>query len=277
MSKAFGRKRHAKTFRGTRYEPSAGTSVGTSAGTSAEDLPDEERPVTASSKKLKVDKPLPSTGFTSGTSDVLLRPRPTMDGGGEASSSETETGNLELSGNRLISCTSIVSLVSQLKCPNCRSSLSVTEDFSSRRGLVTRIKVQCSTDCGWFHYLSDSYNTSLNTQSVLAARTVGMSQTLLTTFYGMMELPPPTCKKSYATSNELVLAASRKAIREDRFAASAELHALSAAGELFVPPPLIEADNEPVVVAVADKGDCDPGDCVGTLHYDEDTPLVENL
>ena len=39
MSKAFGRKRHAKTFRGTRYQPSAGTSVGTSAGTSAEELP----------------------------------------------------------------------------------------------------------------------------------------------------------------------------------------------------------------------------------------------
>ena len=58
----------------------------------------------------------------------------------------TETGNPELSGNRLLSCSSIVSLVSQLKYPKCRSSLSVTEDFSSRMGHVTRIKVQCSTD-----------------------------------------------------------------------------------------------------------------------------------
>ena len=42
---------------------------------------------------------------------------------------------------------------------------------------------------------------------------------------------------------------------------------------MFVPPPLVEADNEPVEVevAVADNGDCDPGDCVGTLHDDEDT------
>ena len=134
-----------------------------------EEQPVEERPVTASSKKLKVEPP-PSASFTSGVSRVLLRPRPTEDGGGEASSSVTETGNLELSGNRLISCSSIVSLASQLKCPKCRSSLSVTEDFSSRRGLITRIKVQCSTDCGWFHYLSDSYDTSMNTQSVLAAR-----------------------------------------------------------------------------------------------------------
>ena len=73
--------------------------------------------------------------------------------------------------------------------------------------------------------------------------------------------------------NELVLVASKKAVKEDRFAASTELHALAAAGNLFIPPPLVEADSdsEPVEVAVDDEGDFDPGDCVGTLHDDEDT------
>ena len=62
-----------------------------------------------------------------------------------------------------------------------------------------------------------------------------MSQTLLTTFCGMMDIPPPTCKKSYGNSNKLVLEASKKAVKEERFAASAELHALAADGTLFLP------------------------------------------
>ena len=218
-------------------------------------------------------EPPPSTSFTSRSSRVLLRPRPTKDGGGEASSSVTETGNLELSGNRLLYCSSIVSFVSQLKCPSCRSSLSVTEDFSSQKGLVSRIKVQCSTDCGWFHYLSDSYDkckTIVNTQLVLAARTVGMSQMLLTTFCGMMDMPPPICAKVYANCNELVLAASNKEVMKEQLAASAELHAMAAAGTLFVPPPLVEADTDSEEVVESgseleeDESDCDTDDCEGT-------------
>ena len=259
-SSSYGGKKRARTFTGSRHTPTARPSV--------EEQPAEERPVTASSKKLKVVPP-PSTSFTSGVSGVLLRPRPTMDGGGEASRSETETGNLELSGNRLISCSSIVSLASQLKCPKCRSSLSVSEDFGSRRGLITRIKVQCSTDCGWFHYLSDSYNTSMNTQSVLAARTVGMSQTSLTTFCGMMDLPPPTCKKSYANSNKLILSASKKAVREEQLAAATELHALFAAGILYDPPALVEADSSEDE-QVEDEDECATDGCLGSDLSDDD-------
>ena len=266
MSYSFGRKRRSKGFKGTSYRPVADQPV---------EQPAEERPITASSRKLTVEPP-PSTSFTSGSSRVLLRPRPTKDGGGEASSSVTETGNPELSGNRLLSCSSIVSIVSQLKCPSCSSSLSVTEDFSSRRGLVTRIKVQCSTDCGWFHYLSDSYDKSqtiVNTQLVLAARTVGMSQTLLTTFCGMMDMPPPICTKAYANCNKLVLAASNKEVMKEHLAAAAELHEMSAAGTLYVPPPFVEplfeahSDSEEVAESCSefeeDESDCDTDDYEG--------------
>ena len=258
MSYSFGRKRRSKGFKGSRYERPVAVQP--------EEQPEQERPITASSKKLTVEPP-PSTSYTSGSSRVLLRPRPTKDGGGEASSSVTETGNTELSGNRLLSCSSIVSLVSQLKCPSCRSSLSVTEDFCSRRGIVTRIKVQCSTDCGWFHYLSDSYDKSqtiVNTQLVLAARTVGMSQTLLTTFCGMMDMPPPISHTAYAKCNNLVLAASKKEVMKEQLAASAELHDMAAAGTLFVPSPLVEADSDSDSELEEDESDCDTDDCEGT-------------
>ena len=138
---------------------------------------------------------------------------------------------------------------------------------------MTRIKVQCSTDCGWFHYLSDSYDKSqtiVNTQLVLAARTVGMSQTLLTTFCGMMDMPPPICTIAYSNCNKLVLAASNKEVMKEQLAASAELHDMAAAGTLFVPSPLVEAhsDSEEVVESGSeleeDESDCDTDDCEGT-------------
>ena len=89
----------------------------------------------------------------------------------------------------------------------------------------------------------------------------------------MMDIPPPTCKKAYANSNESVLAASKKAIKEERFAASADLHALAAAGILVVPPPLVEDDSDSESDEEEDEGDCDPDDCEGTsdLSDDEDT------
>ena len=99
-----------------------------------------------------------------------------------------------------------------------------------------------------------------------------MSQTSLTTFCGMMELPPLTCKKSYSKSNELVLVASKKAVKEDRLAASAELHALAAADSLYVPPLLVEADSSEDE-QVVDENDCETDGYLGSsdLSDDDDT------
>ena len=52
-----------------------------------------------------------------------------------------------------------------------------------------------------------------------------------------------------------------------------KLHALAAAGKLFVPPPLVEADSDSEseeVAQVDDEGDCDPDDYISD---DEDTQL----
>ena len=99
---------------------------------------------------------------------------------------------------------------------------------------------------------------------------MGMSQTLLTTFCGMMDMPPPICSKAYAKCNNLVLAASKKEVMKEQLAASAELHDMAAAGTLFVPSPLVEADSDSELEE--DESDCDTDDCEGTsdLSYSDD-------
>ena len=87
--------------------------------------------------------PAPSTGFTSGVSEVLLCSMSI----GEASSSVAEN-NQELSGNRFISYSRIDSL-DCVVCNKCCALCSVPEDLDSQRRLVTRIKIHCgSAECG---------------------------------------------------------------------------------------------------------------------------------
>jgi len=225
-------------------------------------------PPSASSKKLRTN-PLPSGGVTSGVSAVFLRPRST----GEASSSVAVSDGA-LTGNRIIECSSIVSLASQMKCPTCGNSCIATEDFSSRRGLVTRIKIQCAAECGWFHLLSDSYNSNMNVQAGLASRTAGFGQTSLTTFCGMMDLPPPVTPAASADINDKVLEASTKVVREEALAASAALHDKASAGTLFVPSRLVEADNEEHEDSDSELGHVSEG---SDLSDDEATDLPPSV
>ena len=204
-----------------------------------------------SQKKLRIDPTLPGT--TSGTSRVLLRPRtasgkvdtkPGVGTGWDGGSSADSWG---MTGYRAVACENLVSLASLLKCPDCDSrSLSVDEDIATRRGLVSRIAFRCAA-CGWFHYISDSYDsqqTLVNTRSVLAARMIGKGQSSLNTFCGMMDLPPPLTSSAFSETNKKLLEATEDVAREQSISAAKELHAMSANGTLFVPPPVtVEADN----------------------------------
>ena len=111
----------------------------------------EEESNRPSASKSKIGPAPAPKGFTSGTSAVLLRSRSTSSAsdGGEAGPSEL--GSVELSGNCVVSCESLVSLLSNLRhCP--RRAVSVSEDRATFRGMVTRMKVEC--ECGWFQYLT---------------------------------------------------------------------------------------------------------------------------
>ena len=153
-----------------------------------------------------------------------------------------------LRGNRIINISSIVSLVSMVShCP--QHPLSISEEPGTVRGLVSRICVKCT--CGWFYYLTDSYDSSQlaqNTQSVLAMRLIGKGEMSLHTFCAMMDLPLGVYRKAF---DNYVMTASNDAVRADLLASSEELHAMSAEGTRFVPPPVLESD--------VDEGDVDEG------------------
>ena len=91
------------------------------------------------------------------------------------------------------------------------------------------------------YYLTDSYDSSqlaLNTQSVLAMRLMGRVRRPCT----MMDLPLGVCRKAFVNHVNKILTASNDAVRADQLASSEELHAMSADGTLFVPPPVLEGD-----------------------------------
>ena len=104
----------------------------------------------------------------------------------------------------------------------CGSPLTVTEDRSSRRGLVVKISICCNT-CGKKSSLTDPYNDEdleVNRRSVLAARTIGKGRSGLATFTGMMGMVPPTTQTHYASHN-MALKAATEAERQANMSAAA--------------------------------------------------------
>ena len=106
-------------------------------------------------------------------------------------------------GNRLIGCDALSQFVHLLRCPDCDSNLIVTEGVTNRRGLVTKLMVECEGEevteeererreevrkerqrtgkkCGWTHTLTDPYSQkakSLNCMSVFGSRMIGKGRT----------------------------------------------------------------------------------------------------
>ena len=263
MSKRYGRKKRPKRFQGTaihkmpRLDP-------------APEAEAEEITVrSASSKKLLGPYIEPTQeGFTSGDSSMLLRRRKQPGGSGcgdPTSGGPSEEDSWVMKGHRWFDCENVLAFIDRMKCPDCSSPMSVTEDSSCRRGHVTRMPVTC-TKCDFVHYLADSYDsrqTGLNTQSVLAARMIGKGQKSLETFCAVMDLPPPVQTPGYTKCSKVILEASSDAVQAEFLASADQLRAMSVAGTLFVPSPLVEQDSdsdcgsEGADEAVSQGGDAD--------------------
>lgn len=214
----------------------------------------------SASKRKLVEEPTIS-GVPCGS--MLLRPRPTCDISSTEPGCVSEADNREMRGNRIVRCQDVLSLLGELR--HCsKHTLSVSEDWSLQRGLVTRIVVRCS--CGWFQYLADSYNSEqilLNVQSVLAMRMVGKGISSLEMFTAIMDLPPPVGTKSYRKAVYRLLAASRDSVQAEYLASANQLHAMCADGTLFVPQLLVEVSNDGDDHDSEDEdesGDSDSGD-----------------
>ena len=106
------------------------------------------------------------------------------------------------------------------------------------------------------YYLTDSYDSSqlaLNTQSVLAMRLMGRVRRPCT----MMDLPLGVAFVNHVNK---ILTASNDAVRADQLASSEELHAMSADGTLFVPPPVLEGDVDEGSRSESDQSSVSLGD-----------------
>ncbi len=219
-----------------------------------------------------------TSGCTRGSSNVLLRPRdeftssfvPPKIPAGEPDSSE----GLDLKGNHVISCVCLVRLLGMIRhCPKIpkipKIPLSVSEDRVVR-GLVT---VKCG--CGWSQCLSDPYSSdelSLNTRSVLAMRLIGKGEESLHVVTSILDLPVGMKSLSYNRHVTKICLGSNGYVRTDQLASASELRAMSAAGKLFVPPP-VETTEAPVAqapVAEAPMVEGEEDDAEGNSEEDAD-------
>ena len=86
-------------------------------------------------------------------------------------------------------------------CCTCGSPVTVKEDRSLRRSLVSSIALHC-TVCTWSTKLTNSYSEEdleVNQWSVLAARAVGRGRSGLSTFTGFMGMLPPISQALHVT------------------------------------------------------------------------------
>jgi hypothetical protein len=104
----------------------------------------------------------------------------------------------------LIKMGSLMRAVGVFSC--CGSPLTICENRSTRKGLVTKISICCSV-CGKQSLLTDPYNEEdlkVNTRSVLAARVIGRGRGGLAAFTGFMGMLPPITSNHFTLHNEKI-------------------------------------------------------------------------
>ena len=130
-------------------------------------------------------------------------------------------------GYRLVSYTELCSAVQMVgRCHKCFGPLTVSENLSVRRELVSRIAIECNRpECNSSAYITDSYNDAakkVNTMSIL--RMIDRARAGLETFLSFMNLPPPVTWHGYSAYMEEIARASLQQARKIREAASEHLH-----------------------------------------------------
>ncbi len=197
------------------------------------------------SKTKLSSSPPRSIGFAAGSSSSLLRPRnrksssPLTNNRSEAVSDagSTEPNNIICSIGQLRD-----SVVQIHHCP--KYPLTVSENSSGRRGLVSRVTLGC--ECGWFHHVTDPYNRdhlSVNSRAVLSMRLIGRGPTCLNTFCAGMDLPGGLSHASYKEYNADLFEASKVELRSHQLSCADRLWVMSAGGTLFVPPRIDSENN----------------------------------
>lgn len=232
-TKAFGKR--PKGFHGTPkhlVNPVRSTPHSTEVEAPAEAPVERPTPVeTASGKKLATSSRCASMSEPS--IEGLRSSHPSTSSANEASESNDYVG--ELKGYRLVSCERLSEAVTEIGvCSGCGSPLTFREDLVSRRGLVSKLMICCTSSvCNREVKISDPYASnakSLNARSVVAMRTIGRGQASLESFCGMMDMLPPVTPASFSEHNKVLARVSTETASENMLAASAYLHQLHGVG-----------------------------------------------
>ena len=234
-------KKRPKVFSGTPYHLVKARAENSGQKQQSESDEEEYARPSASKRKLTVN-----IGVTSGTSTVLLRPRIGNASNSMLDSQSSEPGSSGVSdspGNHIINWRELEEFVKEVR--HCRRQpLTISENSSSRRGLVTSITVSCG--CGWFHKLTDPYDSrqlTLNAKAVFGMKLIGKGQKSLSTLCAMMDLLPGVGPSSFSAHVSKLLVSSNELVRTDQLASVHELCGLSGSGKLFVPPPMVHDDS----------------------------------
>ena len=181
---------------------------------------------TASGKKLALSPPLPMTmpGTGSGVADRGVPASAQL-------SRDPVPAEAEMTGYRLVWCETLASALSEVgKCRACESPLTVRENLHCRRGLVSRLSVQCSSvDCSTVAYLTDPYGEeakALNASSVLGMQMSGRGRSDLEAFCAIMDMLPTIPTTAYSEHNSRLEEFSTAETESCQLAASLYLHDL---------------------------------------------------
>ena len=104
----------------------------------------------------------------------------------------------------------------------------------------TYFNITVSCVCGWFHKLTDPYDSrqlTLNAKAVLGMKLIGKGQKSLGLLCAMMDLLPGLGPRSFSTYVSKLLVSSSDLVRKDQLDSVQELRAFSISGKLFTPPP----------------------------------------
>ena len=115
-----------------------------------------------------------------------------------------------------------------LRCYKCFGPLTVSENLSVRRELVSRIAIECNRpECNSSAYITDSYNDAakkVNTMSILRMHMIERARAGLETFLSFMNLPPPVTWHGYSAYMEEIARTSLQQAQKIREAASEHLY-----------------------------------------------------
>jgi len=114
-------------------------------------------------------------------------------------------------------------------CKDCGGSVELVEDYAKRKGWCSQIGLLCTspTCSSSFEYVSTSpvqnQCADVNTQCVLAMRSIGSGRSGASRFSSFMNMPSPITKGCWSTKTEQLSETVREIANENMLGACAEL------------------------------------------------------